>query len=274
MATSCGRQGPEFGASSRARSARFNRSANSGSILTRSISVIPKSAACSSVSTPSRTVGCCRPSAVTAIRPIRLSDSISRRLARNQLNRGSINPLMPGRSSRGPSAAAPATDNNSAFLRTRRASMRPDERTAGPKLGSGSSRSLRKTSACRRHPEEPGPAEPGARSAATPTQSATADTARATPHDLIPRPTTPFARRPVVPTFWEKSSKSRLFERFQCRVAEVGLALEEPPCHTGLPDDAGQRAKLEFGMVRDRNGRRGASGSLLHHDVTATLSNR
>ena len=52
------------------------------------------------------------------------------------------------------------------------------------------------------------------------------------------------------------------------------LELEEPPCDAGLPDDAGQRAKREFGMVRDRNGRRGAAGSLLHHDVTATLSNR
>ena len=52
------------------------------------------------------------------------------------------------------------------------------------------------------------------------------------------------------------------------------LALEESPCHARLPDDAGQRAKREFGMVRDRNGRRGAAGSLLHHDVTATLSNR
>ena len=51
------------------------------------------------------------------------------------------------------------------------------------------------------------------------------------------------------------------------------LALEEPPDHAGLADDAGQRAKREFGMVRDRNGRRGAAGSLLHDDVTATLSN-
>ena len=49
--------------------------------------------------------------------------------------------------------------------------------------------------------------------------------------------------------------------------------LEEPPGHAGLPDDAGQRAKREFGMVRDRHGRRGAAGSLLHDDVTAPLSN-
>ena len=41
----------------------------------------------------------------------------------------------------------------------------------------------------------------------------------------------------------------------------------------GLADDAGQRAEREFGMVRDRNGRRGAAESLLHDDVTATLSN-
>ena len=51
------------------------------------------------------------------------------------------------------------------------------------------------------------------------------------------------------------------------------LALEEPPGHAGLADDAGQRAEREFGMVRDRNGRRGAAESLLHDDVTATLSN-
>ena len=32
-------------------------------------------------------------------------------------------------------------------------------------------------------------------------------------------------------------------------------------------------SKREFGMVRDRNGRRGAAESLLYDDVTATLSN-
>ena len=50
-------------------------------------------------------------------------------------------------------------------------------------------------------PAAPYPAECGARSAAAPTQSATADTARATPHHLTPRPTTPSAQRRVVPTF-------------------------------------------------------------------------
>ena len=54
--------------------------------------------------------------------------------------------------------------------------------------------------------------------------------------------------------------------------APATLALEEPPGRAGLANDAGQRAKRECGMVRDRNGRRGAAGSLLHDDVTAPLS--
>ena len=66
-------------------------------------------------------------------------------------------------------------------------------------------------------------------------------------------------------------STLRLFGRYD--LMKSALALKEPPGHAGLADDAGQRSNREFGMVRDRNGRRGATRSLLHDDVTSTLSN-
>jgi len=51
------------------------------------------------------------------------------------------------------------------------------------------------------------------------------------------------------------------------------LLFEKASSDAGLSDDAGQRAKLELGMIRHRHRRCGVLGSFLHHDVAATLSN-
>ena len=56
------------------------------------------------------------------------------------------------------------------------------------------------------------------------------------------------------------------------RVANPGREELDPSAPLAAPPQISP-SKREFGMVRDRNGRRGAAESLLHDDVTATLSN-
>ena len=96
------------------------------------MSVMPRSAAWSRASTPGRVAEDRARSAVCTARNTRLADSIGRRLERNQRYSG------PSWSS----AAAPATDNSSAFSRTNRASARPEDRNDGPKLSTHRPRSF------------------------------------------------------------------------------------------------------------------------------------
>ncbi len=53
----------------------------------------------------------------------------------------------------------------------------------------------------------------------------------------------------------------------------MGLALEQSSCQPRLPDDAGERSGLEFGMSGNGHGRRCVSRALLHDDMAAALSN-